>query len=258
MAKTKIKRKPSPQVTDPVDQKSKFQQILFKYKTLFTYLGVIIIVGIALSVLMIFNQRQKEYDASSQLQSVISLYSRTFSAQPQQEQDGEESATNDIETVIGKCAEISDNYPDTNASQQALFLKASASLNSGDNQSAILAYNQYIEANPDSLLVPGAMLGLATAQMNSNALDASIDTLNKLLREYPDFQLMDVVKYELGKRFEAKSSWKEAEDYYTAVIENFPDSPWKYTAQQRKNEIDRKHPDISGSNDSKESNLVSG
>ncbi len=239
MARLKKVKLPSTQVED-LTLLDKIQLFTTRHKDMLGYIGVGIVVVATLATLVIFNNKSKEKQASILLHKGIRIYSSAVDTTPGKQESKDKTQT--VSDAINSFDEIIDNYPGTSSGKLAQYLKASALLNSGDYQKAIDSFNAFIQSSPDHPMIPSAELGLATAEFNLGQIDASLSQLNDISRKYPDFPLMDIVDYEIAKRYEAKKDWEQATKKYQEVIDNFPDSSWKLLAQKRKDNIERENP----------------
>jgi tetratricopeptide (TPR) repeat protein len=221
----------------------KWKAFYEKHKDMFGYISVGILIILALGTLMRFNTQNKEKQASILFQKAVSEYQKATSPQeiPQNQQSEEASAPVQANPV-GAFQEIIDNYPTTHTGKNAELMLAASYLNSGDYEKAISTYDQFLKNNTGSLLEPYAYLGISTADFNAGKLEESQQYLQKIIDKYPNFELSDIVKFEMAKRFEAQQNWDKAREYYQQVIDLYPKSSWKYQADTKKKDLDQKHP----------------
>lgn len=221
---------------------SRLDNFYQSHKDLIGYFGVAIAIIVALLILISMNKQAKEQQASVQFQEAVNAYQSRLNSlsQPQSEQADVPSPV--AKDSIAEIQEILDNYPNTSASGNAAFLKAGVHMTEGHYDEALKVYTDWISSHSGHELVPGAMLGKATAEMNLNHFTESLKTLQDIQSQFPNFPLMDVVKFEMGKRFESLENWDSARLNYREIIDRFPDSSWRSLAETNIAEIDRKHP----------------
>ncbi len=215
-----------------------------RYKDALGYLGVAVVIIIAVGSLVTINNRTKEREASIKFQSAVTLFNKDQAVQPPG-QEGDEIISENTDTSSGtmlKLNEIIDNYPGTNSGKNAQYLKAASYLNEGENDLAISEFSTFIMENPEHALTPSCLLGKATAEFNSNATENSLQTLLKIQKEYPQFILKDVLDYEIAKRYLKLENWEKARTGFQTLIDNYPDSPWKNLSQTQLDQLETKHP----------------
>ena len=233
-------RIPNPDKTEVSD--SRFIQFYQSHKDAIGYIGVAVAVVLALVVLINMNKQAKEQQASVQFKEAVDAYQNRLNSLSQAQPESPDVPTPVVKDPIAEIQEIVDNYPNTAASANASLLKAGVHIAAGQNEEALKVYSDWITSHADHALVPGAMLGKATAEMNLDRISESLKTLQDIQTKFPDFLLMDIVKFETGKRFESLENWEAAKQSYQEVIDRFPDSTWQSLSQTKIAEIDRKHP----------------
>jgi TolA-binding protein len=256
MAKPRLQKKaPVKQVEQT---KSSFNLIEFytKYRDFIGYALVGVVIIAALVSLMVLNQRSKEKEASQKFQDAITLMKSELSEDKNKDKTADQDkkeATTKPETSTDKTTdkttssinafqEIADNYSSTASGRNSVFLLASSQLSNGNYQDAIQNFNKFQEQNPDNPLIPSCLMGIATAEFNLKQVNESLQMLDSIITKYPDFSMMDVVKFEIGKRHEAMSNWDKAREFYQEVIDKYPDSPWKSFCSKKIEKLNKEHP----------------
>ncbi len=221
---------------------SRFDQFFQSHKDAIGYVGVAVAIVLALIILINMNKQAKEQQASVQFQEAVNAYQNRLNSLAQvqpADPDEPQPATKD---PISEIQEIVDNFPNTHASTNAQLLKAGVLISEGKNQEALQTYSDWIASHSGHALLPGALLGKSTAEMNLNQVSESLQTLQNIRAQFPDSLMMDIVIFEIGKRFESLENWESAKQSYQELIDRYPDSSWRSTAQTQISEIDRKHP----------------
>ncbi|MCD4655761.1 tetratricopeptide repeat protein [bacterium] len=211
------------------------------------YLVIGIIIVVAVVFLMDMNSRAKEEEASVLLQSAIKQYQQDLTASSISfSTQTEEDAENAPEIVIqakaaGIFQSVFDNYPGTDAGENALYMVGISQLNQGDYEQAITTFESYIAKFPNSYMTASGKLGKATAEFNFGNKEQSLATLQNIEKNHPNFYLMDVVTYEQAKRYEALDNFGEARVKYQTIIDQYPDSQWKTMSEQALDRLDKEH-----------------
>ena len=146
----------------------------------------------------------------------------------------------------GAFQSVFDNYPGTYSGQNALYMVAVSDLNTGAADKALDTFDRFLSEYPKNPLAPSAALGKATALFNLNRTAESLQLLNQIEADYPNFKLMDVVVYEKAIRQEALDQWDEARTSYQLVIDRYPDSSWKTMSETALKKLDKKQTTGSG------------
>jgi TolA-binding protein len=239
MAKSKKlpQQKANPPKIESTGGVERLTELYTQYKDVIGYVSVGILIVFVLAALMIFNKHSKEQQASSLYQEASVLYAKAFSSTEVESEEGEQ-----VTKAIEKFDEIVDNFPNTSSAAGALLLKGSAFVNKGENSKAAESYEQFLADNKDHQLAPFAYLGIATAKYNVGDIEESHQILDKIVNEYPDFQLLDIVTFEIAKRFEAEQNWDKARTNYQKVLDDYPDSDWNTLAKAKLKELDEDNP----------------
>ena len=234
---------------EPQEIETKLSTFLERHKDLMGYLGVGIAIIAILFTLINLNSRAKEKQASLLFQKAIGIYDNAMAPDAAAQQDVDPQGTPvEIPTALpdpaGYFQEIIDNYPKTNIGKNAQLLLAASYLNTGKYDQAIQTYDAFITGNSQHPMVPSALLGKATAQFNQGNSSASLETLNYIVKSYPQFELLDAVKLEIGKRYEFEGKWVDAIAAYEEFQQQYPKSPFLYIVQTKISEIEKQHPEL--------------
>ncbi|GEM_PF-5723839 len=236
---------PKPRTSTPSSSEtpvSRFDQFYQSHKDAIGYIGVAAAIVLALIILINMNKQAKEQQASVQFQEAVNAFQNRLNSLAQVQTADTDAPPPATKDPISEIQELVDNYPSTHASANAQLLKAGVLITEGKNQEALQAYSEWITSHPGHALLPGALLGKSTAEMNLTQVSESLKTLQDLRTQYPDSLMMDIVIFETGKRFESLENWESARQSYQELIDRYPDSAWRSTAQTKLTEIDRKHP----------------
>ncbi len=246
MAKSKPEKENNTQLStdEPSDLIGKITAFFNRYRDFMSYVGIGVVVVGAVIMLVTMNNRAKEEEASGKFRNAIQIYKNAFSSDVAQSQEPAEPETNPktLANAIDALKEVTDNFPSTSASDNSQYLIGTALLNDGQSEEAQKTLENFIAGNTTNPLVPSALLAISTAQANMGKHSESLTTLQKIETQYADFQLKDVLKYEMAKRHEAMEQWEKARQLYKEVMDQFPDSSWKGYSQKRLQSLDRNHP----------------
>ena len=218
-----------------------FVSFFQKHQDILGYIGIGIAIIAVVVVLFVMNNRSKDRQASLLLQRAMTTYNNTFNTPPSGKTEDEKTSVDPTASING-FQEIIDNFPNSGAGIIAQYMLGNCYLNSGDNSKAGEIFKKFIDAHPSHIFCPNAELGRATALYGNGDVKASLDLLKNIETKYPDFAIMDVVKFEIAKRYENEGNWSKARSYYQSLMEKYPDSGWKYMAQRRITELDKSHP----------------
>lgn len=242
MAKELKGKRPDTKIT--LDEGGGLAGFFTRYKDAFGYLGVAVVIIIAVGSLVMINNQTKEREASIKFQNAVTLFNNDLAVQPPAA-EGVEAAVPEADTssnTILKLNEIIDNYPGTKSGQNAQYLKAASYLNNGEYDLAIAEFDRFILNDPTNILTPSCLLGKATAEFNNGNTENSLQTLLNIQKNYPAFTLKDVLDYEIAKRYLKLENWEVARTGFQALIDNYPDSPWKNLSQTQLDKLETEHP----------------
>lgn len=136
------------------------------------------------------------------------------------------------QAILAKYKEVADAYPKSDAGLYARYREASTFMTLGAPKSAAEAYQQVVAQGGDTVYAQMAKLGLAEAQAQSGEYDAAINAFREL-SQHKDGQLpVDGLLMRLGRTQLDAGKPSEAEQTFTKLVQEFPDSP--FTADARK------------------------
>lgn len=223
----------------------KIARYLIKFQDVLGYTLVGILIIVAVIVLLNYNKKAKNAEASASLQSAFKQYQQDLAASTisfQSESEEGKSET-EVKTEIkspGAFQAVFDNYAGTDSGDNALLMVGFSNLNTGANAQALEAFDKFLSINPDHPLAASALLGKATVLFNTDQVNESLTLLKEIGIKYPEFKLLDVVGYETALRYEALGQWEDARKSYQAVIDGYPDSTWKQTCEIALKKLDKK------------------
>ncbi len=249
MANRKVKNNVDLRVINEEHPKviSSIARFLTKYQDVFGYALVGILILSAVMVLMNYNKNAKNIEASASLQTALKQYQQDLAAasisfKTDAEQENPSPEVKIEAKAAGAFQSVFDNYPGTPSGRNAQYMVAVSHLNTGANDQALEAFDIFLADNASHPLAPSAVLGKATALFNSNRTEESLELLNRIKSDYPVFNLMDVVTFEIAKRYESLEQWDNARKSYQSLIEMFPDSTWKSNGENALKKLEKQHP----------------
>jgi len=255
MAKSKkvSQQKPNPQIVESSSGTERLTDLYSRYKDVLVYVVVGILIVFVLAALMIYNNHSKEQQASLLYQQASVLYTKSISSNEAGSGETETDEGDQGMKAIEKFDEIVDNFPNTSSATGALLLKGATYINQGENGKAAEAYETFINDHEDHQLIPFAKMGLATAKFNTGDIEESHQILDRIVTDFPDFQLLDIITFEIGKRFEAEQNWDKARTAYQKVLDDYPESNWNTLAKSQLSKLDKDHPAVTEESESVES-----
>jgi outer membrane protein assembly factor BamD (BamD/ComL family) len=140
------------------------------------------------------------------------------------------------EAALAKYKEVADSYPSTDAGQYARYREGATYMALGDAKNAAAAYQQVIDRAGNGVYGQMARLGLAEAQAQSGDYEAAINTFRELSQRNDSQLPVDGLLMRLGRTQADAGKASDAQQTFTRLVEEFPDSP--FTADARK-ELDQ-------------------
>jgi len=224
---------------------SRIAQFFTRNRDTIGYMVVGVLILTAVFVTMNINKKSKEAEASIKLQAAIKQYQQDLAASSisfSAKAEDEDASLPEMQVkakASGAFQSVFDNYPGTKAAENALYMVGVSQLNQGNYDEAIATFDNFLSTYPNDVLTPSGKLGKATAEFNAGKNAESLATLQGIEKRHPAFYLMDVVKFEEAKRFEALDKIEEARNNYNVIIEQYPDSQWKTMSEQAIDRLDK-------------------
>jgi TolA-binding protein len=136
------------------------------------------------------------------------------------------------QAALAKFTIAADRYPSTDAGIYARYQVAVTQMTLGDPSSAATAYQNVIQHAGSGIYGQMARLGLAEAQARSGQFDQAIDTFKELSQRKDGPLPVDGVLMQLGRTYLEAGKRTEAQQTFTRLVEEFPDSPFNGDAKK--------------------------
>ncbi len=127
---------------------------------------------------------------------------------------------------------VADEFPDTEQGRYARFREASAQMALGNAKEAVALYEQVAAKNGDSLYGQMARLGLAEAQARGGEYDKAIEAYKQLAERKDGPLPVDGILMQLGRTYLGAGKASDAQQTFTRLVEEFPDSPFVSDAKR--------------------------
>jgi tetratricopeptide (TPR) repeat protein len=136
------------------------------------------------------------------------------------------------EAAVAKFKVAADAYPTTDAGLFSRYQEASLQLTLGKPADAVKAYQSVVDHGGDGLYGQMSRLGLAEAYARGGQFEQAI-TAYKELAQRKDGQLpIDGILIELGRTYRDAGRPADAQQTFTRLVDEFPDSPFNADAKR--------------------------
>jgi TolA-binding protein len=136
------------------------------------------------------------------------------------------------QAALTKFKAAADRYPSSDAGIYARYQAAVTEMALGDPAAAAAAYQAVIQRGGGSIYSQMARLGLAEAQARSGQYDQAIDTFKELSQRKDGPLPVDGVLMQLGRTYLQAGKRTEAQQTFTRLVEEYPDSPFNGDAKK--------------------------
>ena len=136
------------------------------------------------------------------------------------------------EAALAKLREVADAYPSTDAGLYARYLQGNTLVALGKPADAVKAYQQVVDRDSKGLTGQMARLGLAEAQARTGQFDQAIATFKQLAQQKEGAMPVDAVLMELGRVYRDAGKPSDAQQTFSRVVEEFPQSPFSADAKR--------------------------
>lgn len=137
------------------------------------------------------------------------------------------------QAALVKLKAAADAYPSTDAGLHARYQEAATLIALGNPTQAATAFQQVIDrAGSSSLYGQMARLGLAEAQTRSGQFDQAINTFKELSLRKDGTLPVDGILMQLGRTYLEAGKRSEAQQTFTRLVDEFPDSPFSGDARR--------------------------
>ncbi|HWF83595.1 MAG TPA: tetratricopeptide repeat protein [Vicinamibacterales bacterium] len=136
------------------------------------------------------------------------------------------------QAALAKFKGAADSYPSTDAGIYARYEVAVTEMMLGDPAAAAAAYQTVVQRSGSSIYGQMARLGLAEAQARSGQYDQAIDTFKELSQRKDGPLPVDGILMQLGRTYLDAGKRAEAQQTFTRLVEEYPDSPFNGDAKK--------------------------
>lgn len=136
------------------------------------------------------------------------------------------------QAMLTKFKAVADQFPATPEGIFARYREAGAQMALGNPKDAAAAYDKVIAADRDGIYGQMARLGLAEAQARSGELDKAIETFKTLSANKDGSLPVDGILLQLGRLYREAGKTTDAEQTFSRLVEEFPDSQFVSDARR--------------------------
>ncbi len=143
------------------------------------------------------------------------------------------------QAALEKYKAAADAYPSTDAGLFARYRVGALSLALGNTADAASAYQDVVDRSGSSLYGQMARLGLAEARARAGEYDSAIATYNELSQQTEGPLPVDGVLMQLGRTYLEAGKRAEAQQTFSRLVEEFPNSPYTGEAQRELDTLEK-------------------
>lgn len=140
------------------------------------------------------------------------------------------------------------DYPSTPAGEHAQVLAAEQLFTEGKYPEALTQFTEFIDAYPDSALIPQAKVGLAACLEAQGKTAEAIAKYHEIISVYPsEMSIVGPAKLTLARLYEESNQLQQALTYYAELARTLnqnPNDPWASEARERAQLLAAKHPEL--------------
>ena len=136
------------------------------------------------------------------------------------------------QAALAKFKAVADAYPATDAGIFARYQQAASDMALGHPADAATTYQQVIDRAGTSVYAQMARLGLAEAQARAGQYDQAINAFKDLAQRKDGTLPVDGILMQLGRVYLDAGKPTDAQQTFTRVVAEFPDSPFSPDAKR--------------------------
>src|SRR4030095_7734887 len=136
------------------------------------------------------------------------------------------------QAALTKFKVAADAYPSTDAGLYARYQEAATYMALGQPKEAATTYQQVISRAGNKIYGQMAKLGLAEAQARAGQYDAAIAAFNEMAQRKDGPLPVDGILMQLGRTYLEAGKRSEAQQVFTRLVEEFPESPFSGDARR--------------------------
>ena len=134
--------------------------------------------------------------------------------------------------ALEKFKAVADQYPSSDAGLFARYREATIQMSLGSPAEAAKAYQQVIDKAGTGIYGQMATLGLADAQARAGQFDSAIAAYKQLADQKDGPLPIDGILMQLGMTYLEAGKRTEAQQTFTRIVQEFPNSPFSGDAQR--------------------------
>ncbi|MFC2171253.1 tol-pal system protein YbgF [Acidobacteriota bacterium] len=119
------------------------------------------------------------------------------------------------------------------------YTKGLKALNTEEYNAAIMSFEGFIEASPDSMLADNAQFYIAEAYYRGENYPQAIVEFNRVIDLYPDGDAVAESLFKIGLSYEELNDRRNAMQYLRRVVKHYPDSSAAYSARRTIKKLER-------------------
>jgi len=136
------------------------------------------------------------------------------------------------QAALAKFKAVADQYPSTDAGLFAHYREATILMALDNPADAIKSYQAVIDRAGDRIYGQMARLGLAEAQARGGQYDSAINAYKELVAQGNGTLPIDGILMQLGRTYLDAGKPADAQQVFTRVVEEFPNSPFSGDARR--------------------------
>jgi TolA-binding protein len=141
------------------------------------------------------------------------------------------------QAALTKFKAAADAYPSTDAGIFARYQEAATYMTLGTPASAAAAYQEVVQKAGSGIYGQMSRLGLAEAQARSGQYDQAINAFKELSQRKDGPLPVDAILMQLGRTYLDAGKRAEAQQTFTRLIEEYPESPFNADAKRELDDL---------------------
>ncbi len=125
------------------------------------------------------------------------------------------------------------------AAIRAIYDNGFQDLREGRYEDAVETFGKLVRDYPDSDLVDDSLYWIAEANYVTKDLEAALPAFERVIREFPESQRSPEAILKIGYIYYDREQFEQAADYLQEVIDKFPASRSAFSARRRLNKMER-------------------
>jgi tetratricopeptide (TPR) repeat protein len=137
-----------------------------------------------------------------------------------------------LQAAMAKFTSVADQYPSTDAGLFARYREATILMALENPADALKSYQLVIDRAGSRIYGEMARLGLAEAQARGGQFDSAINAYKELVTQRDGSLPIDGILMQLGRTYLDAGKPADAQQVFTRVVEEFPNSPFSGDARR--------------------------